>query len=503
MPAGWVAGAAAAASILAQQNAAKKAREAQKQMSEDSINAQKDGQKLDPRIDQLIYGQDPSTRKLKDGVTQQYTTVPAHTEQQPDDAGVMHDVQVPESKTPIAFNESDYKPLDNGIVGRAYGLLDQPQSAGTSTFGRGIDNYMGQSGFGNYIDSQNAAIGLQGSNINAPQGALLWGMEGATIGDFGKMGAAKINAPSQNNLDLSGAYDQMINGNAAENPYLTAALQGGVNQSKNAFDRMQSDTTENLMKNILPSIRSNSILSGQYGGSRQGIAEGNAIGQFGKEMSRAASDYGQHNTDAILGAQAGAFDAGQNRSLSAMSGLGAEQYGVAGQDAGFQQQANATNYGGAKDAAMQYAANQQQAHVTNLGTRQQTELANLNAKIGTNQLNSQNQVSGIGLSSGLLGQAYGYQNNADNAQLARTGAVSGLLQPYANKGSVNVPQYQPTYNNAAGGAIGGAMAGLSLYNSFKAPSNQQWTGTGTNPNVNAPYNTNPYFNTANYANGAP
>jgi hypothetical protein len=487
----WVATAVVGGAIIggvASNSAAKKSAEAQKQSTQMSIDAQKDATKLDSRIDPLIYG-------------------------------------------------------DSGIVNRINGLLDVPQNANTNSFNQGMNNYMGAGAAGAegaFMGSQQAAQKLQGSSLAAPQmqaatagsstmnTALLRDpskIDAAMLGNAANMTGSTVSAPSQNSLDLSPAYKDMIYGEAGNNPYLTVAIQKGINQSQNAFGNMVQDGTQ-AVQDALASIRGGAVSSGQYGGSRQGLAESRSISEFGKNLSRAASQYGQNNTDSAIAAQAGAYDADRNRALSAMSGLGAQQYGVAQQNAQLAQQAAAANMGANNAFAMQNNANQQstnsananaqnqfalqnnanlqntnqfnasaanQNSMFNAGNQQQANAANMNAQQQTNQLNSQNQVTGIGLSSGLLGQAYGYNQNANNQELNRVGTVSGLLQPYAGKGSpISVPNQAPVYNNAVGSAIGGATAGLGLYNAFNTPSsttnftaaNGYQNYGGTNPTMN-------------------
>lgn len=346
----------------------------------------------------------------------------------------------------------------SGLLNQIAGQANRPQSAGMAGFGNGMDDYLSRYGRGQFDTNMRASQQLTGSNINAPQ------MTAAMANSPSDMQAAQINAPSQNGLNLSGAYNQMVYGDSAQNPYLTGAIQKGINQSNNAFGNMQEDSTRNLMQNIMPGIRSGAVASGQYGGSRQGIAEGSAIGDFARQQQRAISQFGQNNTDAAVGAQAGAYDAGQNRSLSAMSGLGAQQYGVATNDAQMRQQANQTNYQGQLQTSLanQAASN---AAAQNNGQWQQ----------GTNALNSNNQQAGIGLSSGLLNNAYTYGSNQDQYGMNQLGKTSGLLSPFSGLGGGQTNS-QPLYQNTAGNVLGGATAGLGLLNMF----NKNNTLTGTN-----------------------
>jgi hypothetical protein len=317
-----------------------------------------------------------------------------------------------------------YGPNGNdGLLSKIAAQSGQPANAGLSSFGTAADRFLGQQG-GNILQGGlSAAQALQGSNIDAPT-----------------MTASQIAAPGQNNLNLDPAYQNMIYGNPAENPYLTGAIQKGINQSNSSFQDMLSDSTKTLLSQVLPAIRSGAIANNMYGGNRQGLAEGAAIGQYGTDLARAASRFGQNNTDAAVSAQAGAFENGQSRALSALSGLSGQQYGTATNNAQLQQQGN---------------------------------LANQQAALSTNSLNSANKVAGLSATQGLLGNAYGYWQNANNQGIDQLGRVSNLLQPYTGLGASST-QTQPMYENKAGNILGGATAGLGLLSAYnKATSPQQ------------------------------
>jgi hypothetical protein len=68
--------------------------------------------------------------------------------------------------------------------------------------------------------------------------------------------------------------------------------------------------TNNLQRNILPGIGRGAVAAGGYGGSRQGIAEGLAIGETNNNLAgQLANLYGnQFNTDRNYGLQSDALD---------------------------------------------------------------------------------------------------------------------------------------------------------------------------------------------------
>ena len=320
---------------------------------------------------------------------------------------------------------------DPGLLSHYQGMLSKPQNTALDDYGQANLNYL-----------STAPGDIRGIRDTAK--TLLSGTEAPQIAGAAWAKGNMVDAPKQNNIDLSGAYNDFINGPRGDNKFLTSAIQGGIDQSKNAFNQMQSTATENLMENIMPSIRSNSVLSGQYGGSRQGVAEGNAIGDFTKAQQQAATMFGQNNTNAAVGAQANAYETDSNRALSATQGLGAQQYGVAQQDAQTKNAAEFMNVG---------QANQ------NYATNAQLQQAN-------NALNQNGAQAGASMLNGLLGNAYSVGQNQDNYGINQATKVNNLMAPYLSQNPVQ--PVAPT-SNTMGGLLGGAAAGLSLYNQFKTP----------------------------------
>lgn len=324
-----------------------------------------------------------------------------------------------------------------GLLSQYQGYLNKPVGAGTQTYSDAQQNYLA----GTAPNTNQLATQAGVNMINGGAGSVA--VPSYAVGN-------QVQAPSQNGVDLSGAYKGMIYGDPAANPYLTGAIQKGIDQSNNAFTNMQTNATTNLMRNILPSIRSDSVLAGQYGGSRQGIAEGNAIGDFARGQQQAIGQFGQNNTDAAVAAQAGAFDNGQNRALSAMQGLGAQQYGLASQNANTKNQAEFMNVG-----------NQFDASKANAG------------------LNLAGQQAGAGLLGSLNNNAYNVATNQDQYGVNNALKVNGLLTPYLGMGQTQTnsqPLYQNQGGNMLGGALMGSQLGAGLLGGFKGGS-----GAGSNP----------------------
>lgn len=395
-------------------------------------------QTLDPRIANLVFGSGGQT--LKPGA------VPVST----DENGVP------------TYSPSDYVAAAPGLVNRYAGLLDNKQNTGIAAYGNAADQYVGANGANNLADMNWSSHKLMNSDIAAPQigatnvatpaavGAANMtaatvantpAMQAAQMGNVPGMQAAQaaaaptmtgaqataaqVNAPSQNSLDLSSAYRNMVSGDAAQNPYLTGAIQQGINQSNNAFGNMLTDQTK-ATQSLMNGIRGDAVSAGQYGGSRQGIAEGKAMDSFNTNMSRAAAQYGQNNTDAALAAQSQAFNQGQDRSLSAMNGLSGQQYGTAQQNASMGQQTNLANQASTN---LGLTNNQQAALATNLANAGYQNTANQNNYQGAlttaaNNANLQNTANNVnyqgGLTSNLANAGYAQDASKNNASLLQT-----------------------------------------------------------------------------------
>lgn len=322
-----------------------------------------------------------------------------------------------------------------GLFGQIQSAINQPRTAGSTALGGAADQFLGQ-------NAQQILANQYAANNALQRGYTEPAMQAA------QARAAQVSAPSQNELNLSPAYQNMIYGNSAENPYLTSALNASSDQSRQAFNTLQGDIAHNLKESILPGIRGNAIASGQYGGSRQGIAEGLALGRANRQAQDAAQQIGLADIAARTGAQSGAFESGQNRALSAMQGLGGQQYGTAIQNAQFQQQ----------------------TELANAAARQAADMANIQALMGTRGLNSSNLQAGIQGTQNLLGAAGNIANQNDQYSLNRAAQGTGLLSPFLNVGSTQTStgsgtgQPQPIYQNQGANILGGAAAGLGLFN---------------------------------------
>jgi len=365
---------------------------------------------------------------------------------------------------------------NKGLLGQYQQFLNQPQGAGTGMLGAASQNWLSQAApdvlnqlyagsssllgghnqapqaanagpigsFGTNVlwntgESFNAPKGLQAAQIGAPQQVSAGSVTGAQVQTPQGMqpsyaGAAQVNAPSQNGLDLTGAYQHFTSGASGDNPYIGKSLQAGVDLTNAGFNKNVNTLTDMLRRQVLPGIRSNSVLAGQYGGSRQGIAEGNAIGDYTRQLTDANSILGAQNSANVSGQLANTYNQGQDRALSATQGLGAQQYGVASQDASMQQQSNLSNqaaanaaaqnnYQGLLSGALANAGYSQQANLANQSTGLQSQLANQGANLQAGTTNAQlQQQAGLNNYAGDLQAIQQSAANRQNANLANQAA---------------------------------------------------------------------------------
>lgn len=347
--------------------------------------------------------------------------------------GLLGSHDTPSSTTTTSQNKLDPR-IDSmlfgqngsgGLLSQYQGMLNTPQSDAMKGYGQAAGDYLTNYGAADMGAIRNAATGLM-----QPNEAKMADLLGYSVGN-------QVQAPSQNGIDLTGSYNNLLSG--GDTSKLMSSLQAGNDLTSAQFQKNQTDVTNNLMRNVMPSIRSNSVLAGQYGGSRQGIAEGNALSDYTNQLTSANTQLGAANSANTANALAGAYENGQNRALSATQGLGAQQYGVASQDANTKNQAEFQNVNNLWDASK-----------TNAAATNQMAQANNGAALG-----------GAGLLGGLTGSAYGTANNDQNYGLNRAGAVNSLLTPYlgANRSTTDT---QPIYQNTANNVVGGMLGGLQL-----------------------------------------
>lgn len=196
---------------------------------------------------------------------------------------------------------------------------------------------------------------------------------------------------------------------ALNNPYLMDQANAITQQYNN-----------NLQNNVLPSINSGAIAAGGFGGSRQGIAQGLAIGQSQQGLGGAlASLYGN------------AYENDQNR--------------------GLQQQSISNNY---NLGLGQLGLNSQVADQNNYNTNRSLDLSQYS--LGANLANQGN--------TGLSNQGQQLYQNGQQQQQAPYNILqqyAGLLSPFTG---LNQSSSQTTPGaSTTGSALGGALTAAQLW----------------------------------------
>jgi hypothetical protein len=225
-------------------------------------------------------------------------------------------------------------------------------------------------------------------------------------------------------LDPTNAMQKMLSGRP-DNPYLQQQI-----------DAMSQNMARNVNENVMPGLRSESLASGQYGGSRQGIAEGLAMSRMNQDLAPAITN--------LLG---GSYENAQNRMFGTATNLNDQAFQNANLNA---------------DRNM----NTQQFNA-NLG------LQNNAQQIGQNTQNLQNRLQGVGLANNTLNMLGGINSMQDNnfAQYMNAQQTpqnlnwqnlnnyAGIVQPGAGMGNT---ASQTNYSNPVSGALGGAMSGAMM-----------------------------------------
>jgi len=264
-------------------------------------------------------------------------------------------------------------------------------------------------------------------------------MRGAFDANFGPVANAQygnINA-SQNSLNQArqaqGALDptqamrQMLSGQP-NNPYLNQQAQA-----------ITGALTRNMQENVMPGIRSEALASGQYGGSRQGIAEGLAASRLNQDLAPALTNlYGN------------AYESAQQRMYGASNALNDQAFQNSAMNTNLRQQTNQFNA---------------QNNMTNSQFNANLGLQNNQQMMQRNQQNLQGRLQGLD----ALNQVNNMQNQNFNDYFTASRMpqdinwqnlmnYSGIMQPGSNLGS---QMTQTAGKNRLASGLGGAMSGAA------------------------------------------
>ena len=204
-----------------------------------------------------------------------------------------------------------------------------------------------------------------------------------------------MNARSaQGALDPTSSLSQILKGDPTTNPYIAQMNQASINQAMQGYNDALQKTTQN----VLPQIKQDAFASGQYGGSRQGIAEG----IIGQQLGINARDLGQRAMDTGAQLYGGAFENAQQRMAAAAGDLNAqaaqnEQFNASslnnmGQfNVGNQQAINLANMQALNDMSQFNAGNQQAVNLANIQALNNMGQFNASSLNDMGQFNAGNQ----------------------------------------------------------------------------------------------------------------
>lgn len=225
---------------------------------------------------------------------------------------------------------------------------------------------------------------------------------------------------AQGVLDPTQAYLQLLSGQV-NNKYLDPLMQN-----------VMTNITRNTQEQVLPGLRSESMGAGQYGSSRQGVAEGLATSRMNQDLATG-----------IAPIYAQAFENAQNRMQGAASELNNQAYMIA-----------------TGNADRNLNSQQFNSNLTLQGNNQRlaANQANMGNQFRASDLYGQAQNFqdlGFGQYQQLLGMPTAYNRN-------NLAGYAGIIQPGAGLGSTTTQTAQQGRNpltGAAGGAVMGASVG--------------------------------------------
>lgn len=303
-----------------------------------------------------------------------------------------------------ASGQSGVQTPQPSYYGTGAGQMGPAQSGGQMTQAPALGSPNMQNPSAGSLTGGNPSLNAGGANPYAPAGGNPYMPSGGTSAP----------APQQPPMTAGTMQPQPVGQQQAGiNPYL-----GAMGNS------IASQSMDNLTRNILPAIRSNSIGNGGLGGSRQGVVEANAV-----------NDTQRNLINSLTGLYGNAFESQQGRDL--------QRYGM-DQNAGLTTRGqDLQRYGMDQNAYLTGRGQDQNFYSTQRGLDFQGQ--RLGADLFQQGMNGLQQ-QGQGLTNvGNQQQQMGWQQFQQFANLL--GPFTGLNQ--TNTNSVD----------ASGNPIGGAIAG--------------------------------------------
>lgn len=346
----------------------------------------------------------------------------------------------------------------NGLLNAAQGVFQQGQ-AGSGQVRDALSGILGQiqnnSGIAGQL--QNVGQGILGMQLpqaqqvkgqyitNVPQ---VQAQNVGVLGSFGNLGP----------IDPTSAFQNQLSGDV-KNTYIDQQLAANTDAAKANFNQMVSDATDNLTRNVLPVIRSGANMSGQYGGSRQGIAEGLAAGDLQKQLALSAQGLNAGLAQTNAGTLSNAFENAQNRQANSAQFLGGLGVSTDQANADRNLQAGMFNAGNALDVSKFNVANDADLNKFNAGVTLNNNAQNLGAlQTGAGILGGVQDQTGGNLSQLLQALTGGQQYDQGNlnsyasilGNLAGLGGTTNTSGTTNQTGTTNMTGIENLIRNTSG-----------------------------------------------------
>ena len=162
--------------------------------------------------------------------------------------------------------------------------------------------------YGGAVNALGGVGGAQGQVLGATLPGVTGALNANLSGAGGANGNFQVGQTDAAGQDLNSYFQNALSGQGTLNPFLEQLVQGQANTATRAF----SD-------NVLPSIQAGAVDAGQYGGSRQGVAEGIAMSRLGEDISNITNQLYSNAFDRGLDTQnqaAGMITQGQDQGIA-------------------------------------------------------------------------------------------------------------------------------------------------------------------------------------------
>ena len=340
------------------------------------------------------------------------------------------------------YNNATYSPEMGNATNNYLSQLNSVNPAQQSGANQFVNNVLGGQYNTNY-GAVNPAAGAQSQGFNA---------QGASNNLMNSLGAMGQNDPTQANAQLlSGKID---------NPYLAQMQQASTNTAMNTYQNAVQDA----MQSIEPQIQSGAIGAGQYGSSRQGIAEG----IMGQQLLRNASTLGTASMANGANLYGNAYANAQNNMASTAGnltnqGINNGQFNATLGQSNNQFNANLGQNNSQYNANLAQNNNQFNANLGLQNNAQQMTQQQNNLSNGLQGINSATAANNLGNNTySAQMQALNAPNAYANQQLTN---YANLINPTAGMGGTQISS-NPIYSNPLAGAMSGGLLGLGVYNAM-------------------------------------